>query len=184
MESYLFAALAVALILVGAGGAMAQEIRLHLPPEAAPGSSGDFAWRLLARHNLERDRKGTQRLRWSQKLAQQAQVWADRLARENRFEHADHTTRDGAGENLWMGSAGRFGADAMIDGFLEERRHFVPGPFPQNSRSGRWQDVAHYTQIIWPATEEVGCAVAKGQVNDVLVCRYWPAGNTVGVRID
>ena len=179
--SYLFAALAGALVLSVAGGAAAQRIVL---PQEVQGSAGDFAWRLLARHNLERDSKGVNRLKWSQKLAQQAQQWADRLARTNRFEHADFTTRAGAGENLWMGSAGYYDADAMIDTFLAERRHYQPGAFPQNSRSGRWEDVAHYTQIIWPGTEQVGCAVAKGQINDVLVCRYWPAGNTVGVRIE
>ncbi|MGX7895244.1 CAP domain-containing protein [Tsuneonella sp. HG222] len=176
--------LIVAVVALGLGcAAGAQEIRLRLPQfEAQP--SGDFAWRLLARHNLERDRKGADRLRWSQRLAQQAQTWAERLARENRFEHADYTTRAGAGENLWMGSAGYYDADQMIDTFLNERRYYKPGPFPQNSSSGRWQDVAHYTQIIWPETQEVGCAVAKGRVNDVLVCRYWPAGNTVGVSIN
>ncbi len=179
--SYLVAALAGALVLVGAGAASAQ--RLHLPQEVQ-GQSGDFAWRLLARHNLERDRRGEDRLRWSQQLAQKAQSWADRLAQTNRFEHADFTTRAGAGENLWMGSAGRYDADQMIDTFLDERRNYTPGTFPHNSRTGRWEDVAHYTQIIWPGTKEVGCAVAKGRVNDVLVCRYWPAGNTVGVSIN
>jgi len=179
--SYLFAALAGALVMVVAGSAAAERPGL---PAQAQAAQGDFAWRLLARHNLERDRKGNERLRWSQKLAQQAQAWADRLAATNRFEHADHAARAGAGENLWMGSAGYYDADQMIDTFRDERKHYVPGPFPQNSRSGRWQDVAHYTQIIWPATEEVGCAVARGRANDVLVCRYWPAGNTVGVRID
>ena len=181
MGSYLFAALAGALVMVAVTDASAQRLQL---PQDVQGSSGDFAWRLLARHNLERDRKGTERLRWSQKLAQQAQAWADRLARTNRFEHADYRSRAGAGENLWMGRAGYYDADQMIDTFLGERRHYTPGTFPQNSRTGRWEDVAHYTQIIWPGTQEVGCAVAKGRVNDVLVCRYWPAGNTVGTRID
>ena len=82
MGSYLFAALAGALVMVAATDASAQRLQL---PQDVQGSSGDFAWRLLARHNLERDRKGTERLRWSQKLAQQAQAWADRLARTNRF---------------------------------------------------------------------------------------------------
>jgi hypothetical protein len=43
--------------------------------------------------------------------------------------------------------------------------------------------VGHYTQLIWPTTREVGCAVAKGQGNDVLVCRYAPAGNVLGEKI-
>lgn len=147
-------------------------------------SANDWAGRLLIRHNLERGLKGAQPLRWSPALAQEAEVWAERLANENRFEHSDHSTRRGAGENLWMGSMGYYDADQMMDTFLDERRLYRPGAFPQVSITGQWEDVGHYTQIIWPQTEEVGCAVAHNQAFDILVCRYWPAGNTVGVRIN
>ncbi|MGV3555322.1 MAG: CAP domain-containing protein [Croceibacterium sp.] len=172
--SLIAGALACALAFITAAGADAQRRSAANP----------FAEQLLARHNMERDRKGVQRLAWSRKLAQEAQGWADRLAIENTMRHADHATRGGAGENLWMGSAGHFGAEQMIDGFLAERQQYRPGAFPDVSRTGRWEDVGHYTQIIWPGTQEVGCAVARNANNDFLVCRYWPAGNTVGVRID
>ncbi len=66
---------------------------------------------------------------------------------------------------------------------MAERDKFRAGTFPQVSRTGNWADVGHYTQLIWPRTQEVGCAVAKGAVNDVLVCRYSPAGNIVGETI-
>jgi hypothetical protein len=49
------------------------------------------------------------------------------------------------------------------------------------SRTGDWSQVAHYTQIVWPATQRVGCATASNRSNDYLVCRYLPAGNVVGV---
>ncbi|MFD2429036.1 CAP domain-containing protein [Sphingobium scionense] len=45
----------------------------------------------------------------------------------------------------------------------------------------RWQDVAHYTQIIWRGTRSVGCALAEGRSFDYLVCRYYPAGNMFGM---
>jgi hypothetical protein len=79
-----------------------------------------------------------------------------------------------------MGSAGYFSAEDMIGGFVSERDKFRAGTFPRVSRTGNWADVGHYTQLIWPTTREVGCAVAKGQGNDVLVCRYAPAGNVYG----
>ena len=167
-------ALACALAFTATAGADAQRRAAANP----------FAEQLLERHNMERDRKGATRLTWSRKLAQEAQGWADRLAIENTMRHADHTARGGAGENLWMGSAGHFGAEQMVDAFLAERQHYRPGAFPQVSRTGRWEDVGHYTQIIWPGTQEVGCAVSRNASNDFLVCRYWPAGNTFGVRID
>jgi hypothetical protein len=71
----------------------------------------------------------------------------------------------------------------MIDAFVEERRDFTPGTFPEVSRTGKWKDVGHYTQIIWPETQKVGCAIARGEHWDFLVCRYWPAGNIVGRKV-
>ena len=145
----------------------------------APRSSGpaSFAERLLVAHNLERDRVGVPRLAWSAKLAAQAQDWADQLARADRFEHA--SDRSGAGENLWMGSAGSYSAEQMIGGFVEEVRYFRSGRFPNVSSTGSWSDVGHYTQLIWRGTQQVGCAVGQGRADDILVCRYWPAGNVV-----
>lgn len=175
-------ALACALAFAASAGADAQ--RGPGSMQAEQQRANPFAWQLLARHNLERDRKGLQRLRWSGKLASEAQVWADRLAIENTMRHADYQVRGGAGENLWMGSAGYYSADQMVDAFLDERRHYRAGAFPEVSRTGRWEDVGHYTQIIWPSTEELGCALSRNGTNDFLVCRYWPAGNMVGVRID
>lgn len=155
------------------------------PVAAAPGDEaamrGGFAERLLLAHNLERDRASVPRLNWSPRLAAQAQAWAATLARSNRFEHAADAA--GAGENLWMGTAGRFSPEDMIDGFVAERRHFRPGRFPDVSTTGNWYDIGHYTQLIWRDTQEVGCAVARGEGSDILVCRYYPAGNMVGERV-
>ena len=71
----------------------------------------------------------------------------------------------------------------MIGLLVDERRYFRPGRFPTVSRTGDWSHVAHYTQIVWPATQRVGCATAANRSNDYLVCRYLPAGNVVGVMI-
>lgn len=109
-----------------------------------------------------------------------AQEWAAQLAREGRMRHASQGERAGAGENLWMGSAGYFGPDVMIGAFADEQRHYLHGTFPQVSRTGQWSDVGHYTQMVWRDTKEVGCAIARGARDDFLVCRYWPAGNWYG----
>ncbi|WP_340587703.1 CAP domain-containing protein [Erythrobacter alti] len=150
---------------------------------AAPLSAGEqranpFAQELLVEHNEARDDVGVPRLEWSQRLAQQAQTWAEQLAREGGMRHSSREQRGGAGENLWMGAAGYYGADVMVGAFVDERRHFRRGTFPNVSTTGQWRDVGHYTQIIWRDTREVGCAVARGRENDFLVCHYWPAGNT------
>jgi hypothetical protein len=41
--------------------------------------------------------------------------------------------------------------------------------------------VAHYTQIVWPTTTEVGCALASSATTDYFVCRYAPTGNKDGM---
>lgn len=139
-----------------------------------------FAWRLLAAQNEERDSLALPRLQWSARLASAAQAWAEHLVREGRMVHATQEQRRSAGENLWMGSAGYYGAESMVGAFLAERQYFRPGIFPEVSTTGQWHDVGHYTQIVWRETREVGCAVASGGGNDFLVCRYWPGGNWIG----
>ena len=43
--------------------------------------------------------------------------------------------------------------------------------------------MAHYTQIVWPTTTEVGCALASSATTDYFVCRYAPTGNKDGVYL-
>jgi len=147
-----------------------------------PGPTAVFAQALLQGHNRARDEAGVPRLAWSGTLARGAQAWADQLAREGFMRHASQAESGGAGENLWMGSAGHYAPESMIGVFVGEKRHYQPGAFPQVSRTGNWEDVGHYTQVVWRGTREVGCAIARNARNDFLVCRYWPSGNWMGER--
>lgn len=162
---------------------IAMMFMLALPARAAaPGiAPQSFEGRVLAAHNAERAAHGIAPLHWSAALATQADTWAQTLAARGAFEHSP--SRQGAGENLWMGTTGYFGPEDMIGGFVKEGRRFRPGRFPDVSNTGNWADVGHYTQLIWPATQEVGCALETGHGNDVLVCRYFPAGNMMGALV-
>jgi hypothetical protein len=167
--------------------ALARIIGLSLLMTAAPAlpqASRDARSDWLDAHNLARDDVGLAPLAWSDRLAQDAESWARHLARSNLYEHASPQERKGQGENLWRGTRGYWSAWETVGFFVEEKRHFRPGNFPDVSRTGNWGDVGHYTQIIWPETREVGCAVAHTATDEVLVCRYWPAGNIWGQRID
>jgi len=68
----------------------------------------------------------------------------------------------------------------MVQVMVDEARLFRPGAFPNNSVTGDWHAVAHYTQIVWPTTTEVGCALASSATTDYFVCRYAPTGNKDG----
>jgi hypothetical protein len=154
-----------------------------VPAEAQPISASfasQFPGRIVAAHNAERARAGMPPLRWDNALGAAAAGYAQQMAMSGRFEHSDRHARRGIGENLWMGSHGAFSVEAMVGGWASEKRWFAPGTFPSVSRTGNWMDVAHYTQMIWPATQRVGCAIASTGRIDYLVCRYATAGNIDG----
>lgn len=167
--------LGILLVAGAAGGASAERVARPAPP-----SLDGLAERLLAEHNRERDRAGVPRLVWSERLAEEARAWAQRLASDGGLRHASESESRGAGENLWMGTAGSFAPESMVGAFVAERRFYRHGTFPEVSLTGNWHDVGHYTQVVWRGTREVGCAVARGEGHDYLVCRYWPAGNWMG----
>ncbi|MBB5985575.1 CAP domain-containing protein [Sphingobium lignivorans] len=142
----------------------------------------NFEQRLLTTHNAERVKLGIEPLNWNAALARSAQSWADHLARNGQFEHAPENSREPVGENLWAGTKGHYTPEAMVDAWVREKRNFRRGTFPDNSITGRVEDVGHYTQVVWRATRQVGCARARGTQEDVLVCRYAQAGNYIGER--
>lgn len=144
--------------------------------------TGRFEQRVLAAHNRERSALGVEPLQWDPALAASARVWATHLSATNRFEHAPEPESEPEGENLWAGTRGYYALEAMVDGWLREKRFFRPGTFPNNSTTGRVEDVGHYTQLVWRQTRRVGCAMATGAREDVLVCRYSQAGNYRGER--
>lgn len=137
---------------------------------------------VLGMHNDERQSLGLTPLAWDSALAQDAAQYARQMAVTNRFQHSPRASRAvPSGENLWMGPRRLYGYETMIGAFLNEKRLFRRGgKLPDISMSGRWEDVGHYTQMIWRGTQKVGCALAEGQNYDYLVCRYFPAGNAFG----
>jgi hypothetical protein len=140
----------------------------------------NFDARVLAVHNRERAMLGLDPLRWDPALVQSAQRWADHLAESGRFEHAPSNHRAPEGENLWSGTRGYYSPEAMVDAWAIEKLDFRPGTFPDNSVTGRVEDVGHYTQMVWRETREVGCVRARSRHEDILVCRYAQAGNYIG----
>ncbi len=136
---------------------------------------------MLAAHNRARGDVGVAPLVWSDALAASAKAYAETMARTGRFEHAVQPMGRGRqGENLWTGTRGAYRFEEMAGHWVAERRDFVNLPTPQFSRTGRWQDVGHYTQMVWRGSTAVGCAIASNRTDDYLVCRYAPPGNVMG----
>ncbi|MDP9415100.1 MAG: CAP domain-containing protein [Pseudomonadota bacterium] len=138
---------------------------------------------LLELHNRERSEVSAPPLVWDDRLAAAAAAYGPLLAREAALVHAPAALRPGQGENLWMGTRNRYSLPSMFDGWAREKRLFRAGVFPGVSRTGRWTDVAHYTQIVWRGTARVGCAIHRAAEWDYLICRYTPPGNVRGQKI-
>ncbi|BCA58870.1 CAP domain-containing protein [Sphingomonas sp. HMP6] len=181
--------LVLALLLVGcSAGTDDRPSRVVEPrPDAASAARGGALLRraMLTEHNAARAAVGAPPLVWSDDLARDAARYAAVLATSEQFKHS--TEPRGAvpeGENLFMGSRGAYRYDEMARLWVEERRFYRAGAVPDISTTGRWQDVGHYTQIIWRRTTQVGCALASSRRDDYLVCRYTPPGNVVGRRVE
>jgi hypothetical protein len=140
------------------------------PPELQP---------LLDRHNAEREEVGAPSLVWSAQLETTATGWARHLATIGRLEHSPREGRGTERENLQQLLPGTDPQEMLLP-WVSEKTDFVPGLFPDVSRTGDWNDTSHFTQMIWPGTTELGCGVASGGGYDWLVCRYNPGGNRDG----
>ena len=164
-------------------GLAAAAAALSTPAVGQTSFAAQFPTRILAAHNGERARAGMPALVWDDSLGTAAAFYAQQMAMTGRFAHSNKQSRPGTGENLWMGTHGAYSVEAMVGGWASEKRVFVSGTFPNVSRTGSWEDVGHYTQMIWPTTQRVGCALASTPRTDYLVCRYATAGNVMGRRV-
>jgi len=146
------------------------------------GATGEQAGRLLAAHNRERALVGAPPLQWDAGLAAHAASYGPMLASLRHLIHSPRETRPGERENLAMAFHATLGPEQLVDMWTREKLLLQPGLFPAISRTGRWEDVAHYTQMVWPTTTRVGCAIYAADW-DYLICRYSPPGNIDGKPI-
>ena len=118
-------------------------------------------------------------LAWDPDLAAAAASYGPTLASLHRLVHSPREGRPGQRENLAMATHGMLSPEQFVDLWSQEKADLRPGLFPAVSRTGQWEDVAHYTQMVWPTTTRVGCAIYTADW-DYLICRYSPPGNIDG----
>ena len=143
------------------------------------GATGELANRLLAAQNHERALVGAPPLQWDPDLAAHAASYGPVLATIRHLVHSPREGRPGERENLAMAYHATHSPEQLVAMWTDEKRLLQPGLFPAVSRTGQWEDVAHYTQMVWPTTTRVGCAIFAADW-DYLICRYSPPGNIDG----
>lgn len=184
-----FLALGAAVALLSTGCSAAESdrpprvVEQRVDDRSAPRGEALLRRAMIDVHDEARRAAGVPPLLWNQALADDAARYAAVLAQTQAFKHSvEPRGRVAEGENLFMGSRGAYRYDEMARLWVDEGRAYRAGAFPDISDTGRWQDVGHYTQIVWRRTTEFGCALASSRSDDYLVCRYAPPGNVWGRR--
>jgi hypothetical protein len=136
---------------------------------------------ILEAHNGYRAQVGVPPLQWSSELAGQAQSWANQLAATSSLGN-ERGIPFGQNAISYHPNKGDSYPQAL-DAWGSEQQDYIPGIFPDVSRTGSIAAVGQYTQMVWRNTTEVGCAVAGDQYYAVLVCFYNPPGNIFGETV-
>jgi pathogenesis-related protein 1 len=143
---------------------------------------------IVRAHNAWRKRAGVLPLRWARDLASQAQNRARQLASQGCIiEHG--MLPDDVGENLFhagpLRAQGRkdelfaVSPTQVVDAWGAESADYSPA----SDSCAPNRQCGHYTQLVWPSTDEVGCGMAVcPSLGQVWVCRYRPRGNVRVLR--
>jgi len=143
---------------------------------------------MVTAHNALRDEVGSPNLKWSAKLADTAQAWADTLKTSQACKMV-HSHAAGVGENLYWASpltysSGKvelqtISATQTTASWGSEKKDYS---YATNSCAAG-KVCGHYTQVVWSASTEVGCGKAIcADKSQVWACQYAPAGNYVGQK--
>jgi pathogenesis-related protein 1 len=154
-----------------------------LQPPGSQSLSRAAMQEMLLAHNAWRKKSGAPALRWAADLAAQARNRARQLAgRGCIIEHG--LLAEELGENLYragpLRAAGRDDAvmavspDDVVDAWGAESADYSPA----SGACAPGRQCGHYTQIVWPSTEEVGCGMdICPSLGQIWVCLYRPKGN-------
>ncbi|PID84053.1 hypothetical protein CSB09_02775 [Candidatus Gracilibacteria bacterium] len=120
-------------------------------------------------HNTLRKKHRVGPLKWSQRLAENAQRYANSCPNQHSKGLGFY------GENIGMASFDQ-SPDMVVNRWYNENKFydFTTGVFEPKA--------GHFTQIVWKNTREVGCGMArncKGKFKNIVVCQYLPAGNRI-----
>lgn len=136
---------------------------LLLYPAGGMAQSEREQW--LFSHNRYRSLHQSEDLQWSEILADSARTYANTCPR-------GHSSSE-YGENIARATYVQIPEKVVERWYKEEPDYDYERP---RFSSG----IGHFTQVVWRATTEIGCACRSdcpGRYSDVCVCQYNPPGN-------
>jgi hypothetical protein len=120
-------------------------------------------------------------LSWDDSLAATAAAWVAKCTDTDRNGLVDHNEGRSTGHPWYVGeniyaSSGTASAHDAVFAWADEVAHFH---YDTNSCDAS-QTCGHYTQVVWRASEKVGCAIGTCPglaFKSAIVCDYGPGGN-------
>ena len=139
---------------------------------------------MVRAHNAWRRRVGALPLHWAADLAARAQSRAAVLAARGCIIRHGPLPAD-VGENLFHASSLRYEAGRADEVFVVSATQVVDAWSaeladydPVDDTCAPNRQCGHYTQIVWPTTEDVGCGMSIcPSLGQIWVCNYRPKGN-------
>ena len=128
---------------------------------------------ILYLHNFYRKKHNSPNLELNDELCKMAKNYAKESIinknKENIFKYNDEIL----GQNIYLSKIRPKQLEKVINEWYEENRNY-----DYNSKYYQ-KNAAHFTQIVWKETKEIGFGSA-GENNFCLVVFYYPAGNILG----
>ena len=125
-------------------------------------------------HNEAREEVGVDAVVWSSRLANDAEEYAQELAKSGKFKHS----KTGDGENLyWYSSTHQNPMTEACSLWYEELQLYRY----RECCGANFRKTGHHSQMVWENTTEIGMGVAVSKSGETyVVARYNPNGNFQG----
>ena len=96
------------------------------------------------------------------------------MSQSGAFAHSSASNNGEVGENLgrYSPQKGAAAVKLAVDGWYNEESLY-------NYNSSSTAATAHFTQLVWKASKQLGIGLENGMITYV-VCRYMPVGNVLG----